>query len=322
MPKTLAVLLAMVLVLGTLFGLISIVIVQAISGIDFLSTALPKYLQEWANASIKFFNETILPLADQVSSFFDSFDQTNQETFTTAFKNLNTEVSSWLITFLKKLVTDIPKLMEWIPDTAIGIIFTILSTYFISKQWENLLALSQKKMPLKVFTPVRKAVVDLKKALIGFFSAQLILLAISTVISSISFAIIGIPYPIAFGVLVGLGELIPYIGISSIFIPWTFFAFITGDSRTGFSLMLIFTIVVTIRILIEPKVISKSVGIDPLSTLLVMFIGYTLSGIPGILFGILALVLLTTLYRNGTFRDIWAYILHDPVPKNEKIESP
>ncbi len=310
-PKSFAILLAMILTFGILFGVLTIIVIEAISGIDTLSNQLPHYLQEWASASIAFFNDTILPRADRVTSYFNSFNEVNQQALTVAIRNINSDITNWLVQFLKSLVTNIPKLLEWIPSTAIGMIFTGLSTYFISKQWENLSSLFQTKLPDKVYTPIDKVVTDLKRATIGFFGAQLILLAISAVIASIGFMILGLSYPITFGILVGMGELIPYIGISSIFLPWIFFAFITGERHMGLGLLLIFIIVVTIRVLIEPKVISKSVGISPLSTLVVMFIGYTLHGIPGILLGILILVFLTTLHRNGTFRDLWHFIIND-----------
>jgi predicted PurR-regulated permease PerM len=68
------------------------------------------------------------------------------------------------------------------------------------------------------------------------------------------------------------------------------------------------------RQLIEPKVLSSSIGIDPLATLISLFIGYKLIGFLGLIIGPIILVIINTLQRANVFTEIWAFIIG---PKKE-----
>jgi predicted PurR-regulated permease PerM len=58
----------------------------------------------------------------------------------------------------------------------------------------------------------------------------------------------------------------------------------------------------------EPKVLSSNIGLDPLPTLIALFVGFKLYGFLGLIIGPATLVLLKTLYDAKVFRDLWRFI--------------
>jgi predicted PurR-regulated permease PerM len=60
--------------------------------------------------------------------------------------------------------------------------------------------------------------------------------------------------------------------------------------------------------LIEPKLLSSNIGLDPLPTLIALFVGFKLIGFLGLIVGPVILVIIRTLYRANVFHDIWGYI--------------
>ena len=66
---------------------------------------------------------------------------------------------------------------------------------------------------------------------------------------------------------------------------------------------MLYIIVVVQRQLIEPKVLSSSIGLDPLATLIALFIGFKLIGFLGLIAGPVALVIFNTLQRAHVFQD-------------------
>ncbi|GAY74987.1 UPF0118 membrane protein ytvI [Sporolactobacillus inulinus] len=59
----------------------------------------------------------------------------------------------------------------------------------------------------------------------------------------------------------------------------------------------------------EPKIISASIGIDPLASLVSIYFGFRWFGLTGLIIGPLVLVVIKTLYYSGTWMDLWQYIL-------------
>ncbi len=308
-PRALAVILAMFVFFAVFAGVITLILFQVVAGAGFLLKILPGYFEQFANSSIVFFNDKIIPFFEKATNWFENFENSHQNSLVDSLNKINSEATNWIVSILKSIVENIPSIFSWLPNAAIGILFTFLAVFFISKQWNTLYKFAESNMSESFFLPFRRVVSDVKRAVIGFFRAQLILLSITAVIASIGFMIIGIDYPITLGILVGLGEMIPYIGISSIFIPWITFAFITSNTSLGVSLIIIFSIIITQRMVIEPKILSKNMGLDPLATLFVMFVGLKLMGVVGVLLGTVVLVIITTLFNNGVFRDIRNYIL-------------
>ena len=53
--------------------------------------------------------------------------------------------------------------------------------------------------------------------------------------------------------------------------------------------------------MIEPKIVSKNIGLNPILTLMAMYVGYRTLSIGGMIFGPLLLMLAISLYRAGVF---------------------
>src|SRR5699024_11026539 len=83
----------------------------------------------------------------------------------------------------------------------------------------------------------------------------------------------------------------------------------TGSLALGIGLASLFIVVAGTRQFIEPKVLSSSLDLDPLSTLISLFVGFKLFGFLGLIIGPLSLVLGMAFYRTGVFKDIYEYIV-------------
>jgi sporulation integral membrane protein YtvI len=122
---------------------------------------------------------------------------------------------------------------------------------------------------------------------------------------------LGVNYSITIALICGLVDIIPYLGTGTIFIPWIIFEFIAGNTSLAIGLSVLYIIVVVQRQLIEPKVLSSSIGLDPLATLIALFIGFKLIGFLGLIAGPVVLVIFNTLQRANVFKAIWTFIIGD-----------
>ena len=145
---------------------------------------------------------------------------------------------------------------------------------------------------------------DLLSALIGYIKAQLILMVITFIEVSIGLLIIGIDYAILLGLLISIIDVFPILGTGTVLIPWALFSFISGNYPLGFSLIILYGIVMLVRQLLEPKIVSGQIGLYPLVTLMSMYIGLQVFGIAGMIMGPIMVLIVRNLQKAGLFK-LW-----------------
>ena len=82
-----------------------------------------------------------------------------------------------------------------------------------------------------------------------------------------------------------------------------------GDTSFAIGLAVLYIIVIVQRQLIEPKILSSSIGLDPLATLIALFIGYKWIGFLGLILGPIVLVIINTLHRANAFHGKYGHLL-------------
>ena len=66
-------------------------------------------------------------------------------------------------------------------------------------------------------------------------------------------------------------------------VPWSVFEFARGNAFMGVGLIVLFVVNEVIRQFSEPKIVGKNLNIHPLLTLVLLYFGYSLFGISGLI---------------------------------------
>src|SRR5699024_10045939 len=91
--------------------------------------------------------------------------------------------------------------------------------------------------------------------------------------------------------IIAFVDLLPYVGSSAILFLWAIYEMVIGSIALGIGVASLLTVVAVTRQFIEPKVLSSSLDLDPLSTLISLFVGFKLFGFLGLNIQPLSLVL-------------------------------
>ena len=163
----------------------------------------------------------------------------------------------------------------------------IFSIYFLldmpklKNYWGRVLEII---LPEKVKATLDTLIKDADKVFSGYIRGQAIDAFMVGVVVSIVFSIIGIQYAIVIGLLIGLGNLIPYmgpiVGYSSIVI--------VGIATSDYKSMVIAAIALLIiqaidGNLIYPKLLSTSVNIHPMIVIISLTVGASIGGLVGMI---------------------------------------
>lgn len=206
-------------------------------------------------------------------------------------------ISTWLKTGLNKVLDTLTSL----PTIGFYIVICILSLYFICTDKIYMLDQLDHHLPETWVKRLIKHIKEIAKALGCYLKAQSILILISFVISLIGlyiFNIIGlnVQFPLMAALGIGFVDALPIFGSGTVMVPWAIISACNGDFTLGFSLLGLWALMSIIRQLVEPKIVSKQIGIHPIFTLIAMYTGFKFVGILGMLMGPIILIVLKNIF--------------------------
>ena len=285
-----------------LFGLMSVVSIKFIEEIYNLSKNL--------RGSSAQFNELWNKSLDQGFVYIDYLPKefiTQIQSYTGEFINFAARSATTFVNQTIRFITSIPTLIIY---TSI----TILSTLLMSLDKNDIVKFLEHQFPISWLNKIYNIKRDILSVFGSYLRAQLILVTIcffELLIALNLFLSLGlnVKYPLIFSIVISLIDALPILGAGAILIPWSIFSFITGDIKLGFALLILYVIVLAVRQLLEPKLISQKIGVHPLVTLVSMYSGFKLLGIIGFLIGPIVMIILKNVFskelENGFFREIF-----------------
>lgn len=307
-PRPLSVFVTLILVFGAIIGLVILLVTEAIAAANYLLIILPDKFPRFASYLQDILVHNIMPLYNDLSTKFNRLGVSQQQTITTNIQNIGTSLTQSVKDILTTILTWLTNFISALPTTVTVLIFILLATFFIANDWHRIGNTVKKIVPKKMHGYGITIFKDLQKALLGYVKAQFTLISMTTVIVLLGFLILRVPYAITVALITGIVDLLPYLGTGTVFVPWILYAWFTGDTSFALGLLILYIVVIVQRQLIEPKILSSNIGVDPLATLIALFVGFKLFGVLGLIIGPTTLVLLSTLYKANVFQDLWTYV--------------
>jgi sporulation integral membrane protein YtvI len=318
-PRFLATLISLLLFCAATLAILTALTINIVVEIGALADTIQHNINTWRDDLIVYINsEYIQNIVTQINVFY----QENPQLHDTINGNLSSSaktlagLSSTIVTIVFTLVINFIKSL---PSYATFTIIGLLAAFFISKDWYKLITRFAVYFPDSIRASTRAVWNDLQKALFGYVRAQLILISATACFVLIGLIILNVKYAITISLLIGLCDLMPYLGTGAFMVPWIIFLFIQGDIGLGIGVSIVYGIVLVARQILEPKVLASSVGLNALATLVSMFIGLKLFGVLGLIIGPVSLIILTAFHNANVFKDILNYVKGRPPIIQEKI---
>lgn len=120
-----------------------------------------------------------------------------------------------------------------------------------------------------------------------WLKGQMILGFIIFLMSYIGLTILGVKYALVLALWAGLTEFIPYLGPLLGAIPAVFISLTTGNFLITLVVIIMYIVIQQLEnTILVPKVMEKTVGLNPLVVIIVMLMGAKLAGLVGILLAV------------------------------------
>lgn len=194
---------------------------------------------------------------------------------------LNTSHSS-LQTLSSNLLSQLTQLAKNIPAFLFNIFLTLMLTYLIAIDYEHLVLQLKQTFPTLTQHAIRIKHI-MQTTLNKLIKAHFILMIIIFLFCLIGFSLLKLNNAIPLALLFAGCDLLPFIGVGLLFIPWIIFEFIAGSSSFALALLIQYIIITAIKSILENQLIGNAIGVSPLFLLLSMIIGGKLFGLIGLL---------------------------------------
>ena len=190
-------------------------------------------------------------------------------------------------TFVEQATIRLPRaistVLSKVPDGALSIGTGLLSGFMFSARLPKLRPAIAARLPESVKTQVLPALQRSKTALSGWLKAQAKLAGITCGILAVGFLILRIPYGPVWAVAVALVDAVPLLGTGTVLIPWAIIDLVRGQHFMAIGLLCLYGATFFTRTALEPRLVGRHLGLDPLVTLMFLYLGYRFWGIWGML---------------------------------------
>lgn len=170
-----------------------------------------------------------------------------------------------------------------VPGSALTVGTGILSGFMVSARLPKLRRWLRRRPFWEKLRAWRPALTGLRTALGGWIKAQLKLCLLCFGIVTAGLLLLRIPYAPLWGLLIALVDAVPVLGTGTVLLPWSFVCLVQGDRLQALGLVLTYLASLTARTVLEPRLVGRQLGLDPLMTLAALYAGFRIWGVGGML---------------------------------------
>lgn len=286
---TLALVALIVLTLG-------MVITRGAAEIQGLSRELPSMLSSVA----AFVTKTRQRTGDYLTAFPPEVGLWADEaiaSLTALSSTLPAQFSERILAFLSAAASAAPSILLFTVTCGIGI-------YFISAAYPGIQAFFDTHLSEKWQRRRLKLNVNIRFTFGKYVRAQLILMVITFVELLITFLLLRIEGAAILSFIIAVLDALPVLGAGAVLLPWAVISLLTGESATGFGLLIAWGIITLMRNCLQAKLLGDQLGLHPLVTLIAIYIGWCAMGVLGMVIFPIAALAGKQLYDSGVLR-VW-----------------
>lgn len=249
--------------------------------------------------------QSFLRLFERLSAFFSELSADLPPLLSGAIRDLLLGLLDWVQALLPASLGGAGSLMTRVPSLAVAAAVFLLASYFITADYPRLRFLAADRLPAPLRDFAGKFRRVFRDAFGGYFKSQFILSLGVFAILAAGFFFTGQNYGLLLALLLALLDFIPIVGAGTVMLPWAVVRAVMGSWVSALSLFLLWCMVTLFRRFAEPKVLGEQTGLSPLLSLLGIYVGMRLGGVPGMVVGPLLLLVFLNLCRLGTFDPLW-----------------
>ncbi len=185
--------------------------------------------------------------------------------------------------------------VSWLSSGALTVATGVIAGFLISARLPRLKKRLWELIPQVWREKGRVLLFRLKETFGKWLLAQCKLLGLTFTVVCVCFLLMGVPYALLWAAVTAFVDAMPVLGTAVVLLPWAAVSFLQGNTAQGIGMVATFAAAWLARSILEPRIVGKTLGIDPLISLGAFYVGFRLWGIGGMIVAPIAAALLYSL---------------------------
>ena len=270
--------LIVVLVIGLIVLVIYLAVSRLVTEVGDLLKNIPDLYDQLASG--------LTQIGRSMSGLFARLPEEVRSGFQTMMSNLNEYMGKLISKIGEPTVTAAGNLAMRLPFFLVSVLVSVISAYFFTVERDEVLSWAKKVMPQAVVKRMTLVMDNLRYAVGGYFKAQFKIMGVVFLILMMGLALLKINYFALIAFLIAFLDFLPFFGTGTAMIPWALYKFLVGDYKTAILLFVLYAITQLVRQVLQPKLVADSMGMNPLVTLLLLYVGYRVSSVLGLILSV------------------------------------
>ncbi len=275
MPRAGASVLAVGILLLLLAGLLVLLCSAILRNLGLLAKALPD-MERTASNALSLLRSRLTLLAEKLP---ENLQPMAHHTLSALFESG--------MNFTDDAVRALPAAMTGFLGAVSGSALTVgtgvLSAFMISLRLPKIQKWLAQRFPPERREAFLLRLTQIRSAVGGWLRAQSVLLLLTFLIVSVGLLILRIPYAPLWAGGVALVDALPVLGSGTVLLPWALISLLQGQLPRALGLLATYACAALTRSTLEPRLVGRHLGLDPLVTLACLYLGYRLWGFGGMI---------------------------------------
>lgn len=245
--------------------------------------------------------EDLASVGESLNGIYEKLPQDTQLTIA----NLGDQVGEFMAGVFERIgtptITAAGNFAKQLPSVLIGIIMCLLASYFFVADRYHIGSWIRKHTPASImsrYDMIRRSII---KSVGGYFKAQLKIEVWMYLLLVIGLSVLRVDYVLLIALGIAFLDLLPFFGTGTVMVPWAVIKIFSRDYKMAIGLLIIWGGGQLARQIIQPKIVGDSIGVAPIPTLFLLYIGYKLGGVVGMIIAVPLGMLISTMYQEGVF---------------------
>ena len=256
-----------------------------------LARQLPQLAEDLAPALARL-KERLLALSEKLPDGLGTGLRTGVEDFFKSGSGLGTKLYERLFSWASGVIGRLP-------DAVLFAVTAVLSSFMLSGELPAIRSWLRRTVRPVWQEKLQRLGGHMRTTLGGWLKAQLKLMGVTFLILNVGLLLLRVRYPLLAALVITLVDALPVFGTGTVLIPWALVLFLRGQTKTGVGLVVLYGAAALSRQALEPRLVGRQAGLNPVLTLLALYTGYRLLGVGGMIVFPLTAMLLKQLWDHS-----------------------
>ena len=219
-------------------------------------------------------------------------------------EKLSSAISTAASSLLSGVVSSMTAVAAAVPRILLFLLVAVVSVLYISWDLDRIVAFIKRLLPQSVREYTTALKNGFLKTLLLYLRSYGILMLMTFILVLVGLFILRAEYAVLLAALIALLDVLPVIGVGTVLVPWSIVSFLMGNTARGIGLLVLLAMHEIMRQIAEPRILGKSLGVHPVVTLMLLYGGYSLFGLGGLIFVPAIGVLISALFNKQNASEI------------------